>query len=94
MPNIIIKNAKLLDVHAGELRPGASLRTEKDKIVEVAEDGRELTAYTDIMVLDAEGRTLMPGLIDAHVHPSITTLDLASYVRRPTSWIAIETNHS
>jgi imidazolonepropionase-like amidohydrolase len=90
MPNLIIKNAKLLDILAGELRPGASLRTENDKIVEVAEEGRELTANSDITVLDAQGKTLMPGLIDAHVHPSITTLDLASYVHRQASWIAIE----
>jgi imidazolonepropionase-like amidohydrolase len=91
MPDLIIKNAKLLDTHAGELRPGASLRIEQDKIVEVAENGRELTARADVVVLDAEGRTLMPGLIDAHVHPAITTLDLASMVRRQASWIAIET---
>ncbi|MBV9632187.1 MAG: amidohydrolase family protein [Xanthobacteraceae bacterium] len=90
MPNLIIKNAKLLDIGAGELRPGASLRTENDKVVEVAEDGRELIANSDITVLDAQGKTLMPGLIDAHVHPSITTLDLASYVHRQASWIAIE----
>jgi hypothetical protein len=42
MPGLIIRNAKLLDTLAGELRPGASLRIEEDKIVEVAEDGREL----------------------------------------------------
>jgi imidazolonepropionase-like amidohydrolase len=91
MPDLIIKNAKLLDTRAGELRPGASLRIEQDKIVEVAENGRELSAHADIVVLDAEGRTLMPGLIDAHVHPAITTLDLASMVHRQASWIAIET---
>jgi imidazolonepropionase-like amidohydrolase len=91
MPDLIIKNAKLLDAHAGELRAGASLRIEQDKIVEVAENGRELSAHADIVVLDAEGRTLMPGLIDAHVHPAITTLDLASMVHRQASWIAIET---
>jgi imidazolonepropionase-like amidohydrolase len=91
MPDLIVKNAKLLDAHAGELRPGASLRIEQDKIVEVAENGRELSAHADIVVLDAEGRTLMPGLIDAHVHPAITTLDLASMVHRQASWIAIET---
>jgi imidazolonepropionase-like amidohydrolase len=91
MPNLIIKNAKLLDTHAGELRPGASLRVEQDKIVEVAENGREISAHADVVILDAEGRTLMPGLIDAHVHPAITTLDLASMVHRQASWIAIET---
>ncbi len=91
MPNLIVKNAKLLDVQAAELRPGASLRIEDDKIVEVAEDGRELTAEGDIVILDAAGRTLMPGLIDAHVHPSLTTLDLGAMVHRQPSWVAIET---
>ena len=91
MPSLIVKNAKLLDVQAAELRPGASLRIEDDKIVEVAEDGRDLTAVADIVILDADGRTLMPGLIDAHVHPSITTLDLAAMVHRQASWVAIET---
>jgi imidazolonepropionase-like amidohydrolase len=91
MPSLIIKNAKLLDTQAAELRAGASLRIEDDKIVDVAEDGRELTTDADSRILDAEGRTLMPGLIDAHVHPAITTLDLASMARRQPSWIAIET---
>jgi imidazolonepropionase-like amidohydrolase len=91
MPGLIVKDAKLLDVSAAELRPGASLRIEGDKIVELAEDGRELDAGGDVVVLDAEGRTMMPGLIDAHVHPSITTMDLAAMVRRQASWIAIET---
>jgi imidazolonepropionase-like amidohydrolase len=91
MPGLIVKNAKLLDTAAAELRPGASLRIEGDKIVEVAEDGRELAAGADVVVLDAAGRTMMPGLIDAHVHPSLTTVDLAALVRRQASWIAIET---
>jgi imidazolonepropionase-like amidohydrolase len=91
MPGLIVKNAKLLDTSAAELRPGAPLRIEENKIVEVAEDGRELAAGADVVVLDAAGRTLMPGLIDAHVHPSITILDLTAMVRRQASWVAIET---
>jgi imidazolonepropionase-like amidohydrolase len=93
MPGLVIRNAKLLDTEAAELRPGASVRIEEDKIVEVAEDGRELAAAADAVLLDAAGRTLMPGLIDAHVHPSITTLDLASMTRRSASWVAIETKY-
>jgi imidazolonepropionase-like amidohydrolase len=91
MPGLIIKNAKLLDTEAAELRPGASLRVEEDKIVEIAEDGRALGASSDVVVLDAAGRTLMPGLIDAHVHAALTTVDLASMARRSASWVAIET---
>jgi imidazolonepropionase-like amidohydrolase len=90
MPGTIITNAWLLDPAAGEVRPGASLRIEGDKIVEVAEDGRTLGG-ADVAVIDAGGRVLMPGLIDAHVHAALTTVDLAALVRRSLSWVAIET---
>jgi imidazolonepropionase-like amidohydrolase len=91
MPGIIIRNAKLLDTEAAQLRPGASLRIEADKIVEVGEDGHVLRAGADAVVLDAGGKTVMPGLIDAHVHAALTTVDLAAMVRRSASWVAIET---
>lgn len=91
MTDFIICNAKLLDVAAGELRGGASIRVEAGKVMEVAEDGRALSAGEGVTVIDAGGRTLMPGLIDAHVHAAITTMDLAAMGRRQASWIAIET---
>jgi imidazolonepropionase-like amidohydrolase len=91
MPGTIITNARLLDTAASELRPGASLRVEGDRIVEVGEDGRELRGGADVDVIDAGGRVLMPGLIDAHVHAALTTVDLAAMVRRSPSWVAIET---
>jgi imidazolonepropionase-like amidohydrolase len=91
MPGIIIRNASLLDIEAAELRQGASLRIEGDKIVEVGVDGHTLQAGADAVVLDAAGRTVMPGLIDAHVHAALTTVDLAAMVRRSASWVAIET---
>ena len=91
MPGTIIRNARLLDPAAGEVRSGASLRVEGDRIVEVAEDGRALGSGADVTVIDAGGRVLMPGLIDAHVHAALTTVDLAALVRRSLSWVAIET---
>jgi imidazolonepropionase-like amidohydrolase len=91
VPDLIIKNASLLDTETAELRPGASLRVEGEKIVEVVGDGRGLTAAADIPIVDAGGKTVMPGLIDAHVHAAITTLDLGAMTRRSPSWVAIET---
>jgi imidazolonepropionase-like amidohydrolase len=91
MPGTIIRNARLLDTEAGTLRPGASLRVEGDRIVEVVDDGRPLGGGADVTVIDAGGRVLMPGLIDAHVHAALTTVDLAAMVRRSLSWVAIET---
>jgi imidazolonepropionase-like amidohydrolase len=91
MPGTIITNARLLDTEAGALRPGASLRVEGERIVEVVDDGRELRGGADLTVIDAGGRVLMPGLIDAHVHAALTTVDIAAMVRRSISWVAIET---
>ena len=90
MTGFAITNASLLDPAAGELRPGASVRVEGDRIVEVAEDGAALSGQAGDQVLDAGGRTLMPGLIDAHVHPAITTMDLAVMARRSPTRVGIE----
>ncbi len=91
MSGLIVTNAQLLDTAAGELRPGASVRVEADRIVEVAEDGANLSRPDDIHVIDAASRTLMPGLIDAHVHAAITTMDLNAMAHRPLTRIGIET---
>ena len=91
MAGFLIVNARLLDLEAGVLRGGTSLRTEGDKIVEVAEGGRQIAAGEGVQVIDAGGRTMMPGLIDAHVHAALTTMDFAALARRQTSWRAIET---
>ena len=88
--DFVLTNAQLLDPAAGERRPGASVRVEGGRIVEVVEDGAPLSAPGELVVFDAGGRTLMPGLIDAHVHASITTMDLAAMARRPATRMAIE----
>ena len=88
---LVVSNAQLLDPTAGERRPGASVRVDGDRIVEVVEDGGLLSAPDGVPVLDAGGRTLMPGLLDAHVHPAITTMDLAAMARRPPTRVGIET---
>ncbi len=91
MAQLLVENANLLDPAAGELRPGASLLAEGERIVEVAVDGRPLRASDpDARRIDAGGRTLMPGLIDAHVHAVLTTMDLAALEKRPVTLVAQE----
>lgn len=84
---LLFRNARVLDCETGEARPGRSVLVEDDRIVEVGEG--EIHA-TDARVIDAGGRTLMPGLIDAHVHAVITTMNLAAMTTRPASLVAIE----
>jgi imidazolonepropionase-like amidohydrolase len=90
MTGFVVTNAQLLDAAAGERRPGVSVSVEKDRIVEVAEDGAAVSRSEDMPVLDAGGRTLMPGLIDAHVHAAITTMDLTAMARRSPTRVGIE----
>jgi len=87
LASLVFENAALLDVAAGELRPGSHVRVEADRIVEV--DARPL-AGRDVRRIDCRGRTLMPGLIDAHVHAVITSMDLGSMERKPVTLVAQE----
>ena len=59
------KNFEMLDPDAGELRGGHELVVEGDSLREVSDKPIKL-AKAD--VIDCGGRTLMPGLIDSHVH--------------------------
>ncbi len=87
MAQLVFRNCDLLDVRAGELRPGSSVRVEGERIVEV---GDASLAAGSAQSIDLRGRTLMPGLIDAHVHAVITTMDLAALERKPASLVAQE----
>jgi imidazolonepropionase-like amidohydrolase len=84
-----LRNARVLDPARGELRPGCDVLVEGERIVEV---GPGLRA-ADARRLELGGRVLMPGLIDAHVHAAITTMDLAAMERRPASLVAQEARH-
>jgi imidazolonepropionase-like amidohydrolase len=90
MTRTLFRNAHLLDVAAGELRGGHEVLVEDERIVEVSDGVLEAR---DADVVDLRGRTLMPGLIDAHVHATITTMDLAAMERRPASLVAQEARH-
>jgi imidazolonepropionase-like amidohydrolase len=87
MGQVLFRDCSLLDVAAGEARPGHHVLVEGDRIAEVSD--REISAR-EALRFDLRGRTLMPGLIDAHVHAAITTLDLAAMERRPLTLVAQE----
>jgi imidazolonepropionase-like amidohydrolase len=87
MATLLFENARVLDAPAGVLRDGQSLLVEGDRIVELGEGTLRAAGARRI---DLEGRTLMPGLIDAHVHCAITTLNLAAMTAKPATLVAHE----
>jgi imidazolonepropionase-like amidohydrolase len=64
--SLLFKNARVFDGANAECAEGMWLRVADGLIQEVAP--QPLTAPSDTPVIDCAGRTLMPGLIDCHVH--------------------------
>jgi len=61
----VFDNCTLLDVEQGRLVPGCAVLIEGERIKEVSDRPMRVA---DARRIDARGRTLMPGLCDAHVH--------------------------
>lgn len=61
----VLTNCQIFDGFADALKPGCVV-IEGDRIVEVADTPPSFGS--DARVIDVAGRTVMPGLIDAHIH--------------------------
>ena len=61
---ILIKNGKVYTM-AGDVIENGSILIKDGKIAEV---GKDIIAPLDAKVIDAEGRMVLPGFIDAHCH--------------------------
>ena len=61
----IVRAGKLLDVRTGKTLTNQSIIIEDGKIVSVGPDSG---ATGDAKVIDLSGKTVLPGLIDAHTH--------------------------
>jgi imidazolonepropionase-like amidohydrolase len=86
---LIVNNVTYLDPVSGELRPNTAVRAEDDRFVQVSE-GALATDASDVVVIDGGGRIMLPGLIDAHVHALVATLEMGTAVSMPATRIGIE----
>src|ERR1700733_14938975 len=87
MTPILFHNARLFDGETGHLRDNASVLVAGERIREVSE---HTIASGSARRIDLGGRTLMPGLIDAHFHAYATELDLGKAEQTPRSLHALE----
>ncbi|MCA8888427.1 MAG: amidohydrolase family protein [Parvularculaceae bacterium] len=71
MTATVIKNVKIFD-GSGEAPFPGSVRIEANRIVAV-DRGEKSPASGDARVIDGEGGTLMPGMVDAHAHLALGT---------------------
>lgn len=85
MSDLLVRGGQVLDVRTGTYAPDTDIRIENGSIVDT---GRDLIAPDDVPRLDARGRTVIPGLIDCHVHVLAATADLAETGSMPASYLA------
>ncbi len=74
MTALLLRNGTLLDVDTGEYAEGDVLCDDG----RIAETGPGLTAPGGARTVELAGATVLPGLIDAHVHVTAATADLGA----------------
>jgi len=82
--SVLITNARIFDGQNEKLADGMSVLVEGNKITKIA---RTIETPAGAMVIDANGKVLMPGLIDVHYHPMMAALPMADLLSSPDGWI-------
>lgn len=90
MSRILLENCSLLDGALPEVQEGMHVLVEGERIREISD--LPITA-PDAYVIDCQGKTLMPGLIDAHVHLIATSLNLSQLALEPVSLTMARARH-
>ncbi len=80
MSSIVFRNCRLVDATAPEPREGFDVLVEDDRIREVSDQPIKTAEATEI---DVAGRVLMPGLIDCHVHVTLSELNIFALDAEP-----------
>ena len=77
--DMVIKNGRLLNVHTGEI-----YETEiaiADKVIAAVGSLGEKTIGENTKVIDAQGKIMAPGFIDAHIHFESSMLSFTEFSR-------------
>lgn len=74
MNSYVLENARLFDGYNGDCPEGMSVAIEDGRVREVSDRRIDFSQASRI---DVGGRTLMPGLIDLHIHAYTSDLDLS-----------------
>ena len=89
MARTILSNGLLFDGLGAELKPDSYVVIDGDRIVQVGQGKAPADVTADVSGdgenIDLDGRVLMPGLIDAHVHLIATSADLGAIGDDPAS---------
>jgi adenine deaminase len=78
--DLVIQRGKWVCVQSGEILPGYDIAVIGERIAFVGPDASH-TIGPDTMVVDADGRFLLPGLLDGHMHVESGMVTVTEFVR-------------
>ncbi len=78
--DLVIRNGKWVSVQSGEIIPGSDIAIKDGHIAYIGEDASH-TIGRKTKVIDANGRYLVPGLLDGHMHVESGMLTVTEFVR-------------
>lgn len=82
----VLRGGDVLDVHTGNLLGGHDVVIDGARIVELARDARVPAGAEQI---DVRGKTVLPGLIDCHVHVLASRANLGINAQQPNVLTAL-----
>ena len=78
--DLVIRNGRWVSVQSGEIIPDTDIAVKGERIAYVGPDVSH-TIGAGTQVIDAAGRYLVPGLLDAHMHVESGMLTVSEFVR-------------
>lgn len=78
--DLVVRGARWVNVHSGEIIPGTDIAVTAGRFAFCGPDARHCIGE-GTEVLEAAGRYIMPGLIDAHMHVESGMVTVTEFVR-------------
>ncbi len=78
--DLVIRNGRWVCVQSGEIIPETDISIKGERIAYVGPDASH-TIGDQTLLIDAENRFLVPGLLDGHMHVESSMLTVTEYVR-------------
>ncbi len=84
---VLFRNGALIDGSGPEPKQECHVLVENDRIKEVSD---RPISVSNAVEYDLKGRSLLPGLIDLHAHPTLTDMRLTRLEETPVTYVTAE----
>lgn len=86
---VLFENVRIFDGQASVLSEASNVLVRGNKIERISAEPIPVDRRADTQIIKGGGRTLMPGLIDAHVHTMMESISLQKGLSSEVSYLAL-----